>query len=56
MEKLDKILQAIEFGKLIVKVQNGKIVSVPDQDIEQPEKIKEIAKIIKIKKPIEIDQ
>jgi len=56
MEKLDKILQEIGFGKLIVIIQNGKIVSIPEQDIEQPEKIKEIAKITKIKKAIEIDQ
>ena len=56
MEKLDKILQEIGFGRLIVTIQNGKIVSIPEQEVEQPEIIKGIVKITKIKKAIEIDQ
>lgn len=56
MEELEKILQEIEFGKLTVIIQNGKIISIPEQEVEHPGKIDGLVKIIKIKKAIEIDQ
>ena len=56
MPKLDDLLGEIEFGKVVVVVQNGKIVSVPEQRIEWPCKTDGIVKTVEIKKVIEIDQ
>ena len=56
MPTLDNVLQEVLFGEMKVKVQNAKIVYVPEQDIPQPTKIDGIEKVTKIKKGIEIDQ
>ena len=50
----EQALKEIWNGEIKVKVQDGKIVSIPVQDIEAPEKFPGVRKIIKITKPITI--
>ncbi len=53
--KLEDILREVGYGILKVKVQDGKIVSIPEQEIQRLSKTGEVQHKIVIKDAIEIN-
>lgn len=52
---LDNILHEIRYGDLKVTLDQGRIVSIPEQEVIYPTKIENIEVIVRVKKAVQIE-